>query len=72
MLDRLYDHSARIRHGYIYEVVSAAIRFLASKGIACIKAGVTVGNDASVSLLKKLEFKLLNTEADEQIFCLNL
>ena len=60
------------RHGYIYEVVSAAIRFLASKGIACIKAGVKIGNVASVSLLKKLEFKFLNTEADEQIFYLNL
>ena len=30
------------RHGYIYEVVSAVIRFLATQGIACIKAGVTI------------------------------
>lgn len=60
------------RRGYIYEVVSAVICFLASQGIICIKAGVTIGNDASVSLLKKLKFNFLNTEADEQIFYLNL
>ena len=58
------------RRGYIYEVVSAVICFLASQGTTCIKAGVTIGNDASVSLLKKLGFIFLNTKADEQIFLL--
>lgn len=62
----------KARHGYIYEVVSALIRFLAAQGITCIKAGVTIGNDASVSLLKKLKFTILSTEAEEQIFGLHL
>jgi RimJ/RimL family protein N-acetyltransferase len=60
------------RHGYVYEAVSAVICFLAAQGITCIKAGVTNGNDASVSLLKKLKFTFLSIEEDEQIFELNL
>ena len=62
----------KARRGYIYEVVSALIHFLAAQGITCIKAGVTIGNDASVSLLKKLKFTILSTEGEEQVFGLRL
>ncbi len=62
----------KARHGYVYEAVSAVIRFLETQGITCVKASVTIGNDASMSLLRKLKFIFLSTEADEQIFGLNL
>ena len=60
------------KHGYAYEAVSAIIGYLAAQGITCIKASAAIGNGASISLLKKLNFNLLSTEADEQIFSLNI
>lgn len=62
----------KARYGYVYEAVSAVICFLETHGITCVKASVTIDNDASISLLKKLKFTLLSTEVDEQIFGLNL
>lgn len=62
----------KARQGYIYEVVSAMIPLLATKETTYIKAGVAIGNEASVSLLKKLKFVFLNTEEDELVFGLNL
>lgn len=62
----------KARQGYVCEAVSAMIYFLATQGITYIKASVTTGNDASISFLKKLNFIFLSTEANEQIFGLNL
>jgi RimJ/RimL family protein N-acetyltransferase len=52
----------KARHGYVYEAVSALICFLSTQEITCVKASVTIGNDASVSLLKKLNFTFLSIE----------
>jgi len=62
----------KARHGYVCEAVSAVICFLETQGITCVKASATIGNDASILLLKKLGFIFLSTESDEQIFGLNL
>lgn len=62
----------KARQGYAYEAVSAVICFLAAQGFASAKASVTTGNDASVALLRKLNFSLLFIEEAEQIFELNL
>jgi ribosomal-protein-alanine N-acetyltransferase len=59
------------RNGYAYEAVQAIIAFLRSSGANYIKAGVDSKNIASISLLKKLDFKFLEEIDDELIFTLS-
>ncbi len=61
-------HPKHVRRGYMYEVVSAAMKMMANQGIEEVKAGVLPKNHRSVELLKKLNFVLIGTEGDEQIF----
>lgn len=58
----------KARQGYMYEVVSALISYMASQGIDEIKAGVASENIASISLLEKLGFTFAGTESGEKIF----
>lgn len=62
---------AKARQGYAFEVVSAMINMLKSKGVICIKAGVESENAASIALLQKLNFQYLETDNDELIYKLN-
>lgn len=47
--------------GYGTEAASVVVRHLFSSGVKCLMATVTVGNHASVSLLKKLGFHFTRT-----------
>ncbi|NLI55065.1 MAG: GNAT family N-acetyltransferase [Clostridiales bacterium] len=60
----------KARHGYMFETVTETIRALAAQGIAEIRAGVAPGNDASISLLKKLQFEQVGADEDEVICAL--
>lgn len=59
------------RCGYAYEVVSAVITSLKKQGITTIKAGIDCGNEASIGLIRKLNFSYAGMEDGEQIFILN-
>lgn len=63
---------SKARQGYAYEVLTSVIDALKAKGVNCIKAGVELKNTASIALLKKLDFRYIETDGDEQIFVLNL
>lgn len=56
------------RQGYAFEVVSGLVRHLSDQGAETIKAGALPTNEASIALLKKLNFTYLITEDDEQIY----
>jgi len=60
------------RQGYAFEVVSELIRHLANQGANTIKAGALATNEASIALLKKLNFTYVSTEDDEQIYQLGV
>ena len=60
------------RQGYAFEVVSGLIRHLSDQGAETIKAGALATNEASIALLKKLNFEYLVTEDDEQIYALDV
>ena len=60
------------RQGYASEVVSGLIRHLSDQGAETIKAGALATNEASIALLKKLNFEYLVTEDDEQIYALDV
>ncbi|WP_252100517.1 GNAT family N-acetyltransferase [Exiguobacterium sp. SH31] len=60
------------RQGYAFEVVSELIGHLSDQGAETIKAGALATNEASIALLKKLNFEYLTTEDDEQIYALNV
>ncbi|WP_233589653.1 MULTISPECIES: GNAT family N-acetyltransferase [unclassified Exiguobacterium] len=60
------------RQGYAFEVVSELIDHLADQGAKTIKAGALATNEASIALLKKLNFTYLTTEDDEQIYQLDV
>lgn len=60
------------RQGYASEVVSGLIRHLSDRGAETIKAGALPTNEASIALLKKLNFTYLTTEDDEQIYELDV
>lgn len=60
------------RRGYAFEVVSSLIHHLSNKGAETIKAGALATNEASIALLKKLNFEYLVTEDDEQIYALDV
>ena len=62
----------RARQGYAFEVMSRLIRHLADQGAEVFKAGVLETNEASIALLKKLNFTYLTTELDEQIYRLDV
>ena len=63
---------SRARQGYAFEVMSGLIRHLADQGAEVFKAGVLETNEASIALLKKLNFTYLTTELDEQIYRLDV
>lgn len=56
------------RQGYAYEVVSALITHLKDQGETRILAGLLPANEASLALLKKLQFTYSHSEGDEQIY----
>ncbi|WP_445002829.1 GNAT family N-acetyltransferase [Exiguobacterium alkaliphilum] len=56
------------RQGYAFEVVSGLIRHLSDQGAKIIRAGALPANEASIALLKKLNFTYVTTEDDEQIY----
>ncbi|MCT4783824.1 MULTISPECIES: GNAT family N-acetyltransferase [Exiguobacterium] len=58
----------RARQGYASEVVSGLIRHLSDQGVETIKAGCLPTNEASIALLKKLNFVYLTTEDKERIY----
>ncbi|MCT4785095.1 GNAT family N-acetyltransferase [Exiguobacterium aestuarii] len=58
----------RARQGYAFEVMSGLIHHLADQGAEAFKAGVLETNEASIALLKKLNFTYSMTEMDEQIY----
>jgi len=60
------------RQGYASEVVSGLIRHLSDQGAETIKAGALPTNEASIAILKKLNFEYLVTEDDEQIYALDV
>lgn len=60
------------RQGYAFEVVSSLIRHLSDQGAETIKAGALPTNEASISLLKKLNFTYVTTEDDERIYALHV
>ncbi|TCI71298.1 MULTISPECIES: GNAT family N-acetyltransferase [unclassified Exiguobacterium] len=60
------------RQGYAHEVVSELIRHLSDQGAKTLKAGCLATNEPSIALLKKLNFVYLTTEADEQIYRLDV
>ncbi|WP_114167064.1 GNAT family N-acetyltransferase [Exiguobacterium sp. TNDT2] len=60
------------RQGYASEVVSGLIRHLSDRGAEIIKAGALPTNEASIALLRKLNFVYVTMEDDEQIYQLNL
>ncbi|WP_251130908.1 GNAT family N-acetyltransferase [Exiguobacterium sp. s189] len=62
----------RARQGYAFEVMSGLIRHLADQGAEAFKAGVLETNEASIALLKKLNFTYLTTELDEHIYRLHV
>ncbi|WP_251126077.1 MULTISPECIES: GNAT family N-acetyltransferase [unclassified Exiguobacterium] len=62
----------RARQGYAFEVMSDLIRHLADRGAEAFKAGVLETNEASIALLKKLNFTYFTTELDEQIYRLDV
>lgn len=61
----------RARQGYAFEVMSGLIRHLADQGAETFKAGVLETNEASIALLKKLNFTYHTTELDEHIYRLD-
>lgn len=61
----------RARQGYAMEVLTSVIGVLKSKGADCMKAGVESENAPSIALLKRLGFRYVETDKDEQIFVLN-
>ncbi|WP_214816588.1 GNAT family N-acetyltransferase [Exiguobacterium sp. s59] len=63
---------ARARQGYAFEVMSGLIRYLTDQGAEVFKAGVLETNEASIALLKKLNFTYFTTELDEQIYRLDV
>jgi len=62
----------RARQGYASEVVSGLIRHFSDRGVETIKAGCLPTNEASIALLKKLNFVYLTTEDDERIYQLDV
>ena len=58
----------RARQGYAFEVMSSLIRHLTAQGAETFKAGVLETNEASIALLRKLNFTYSTTELDEQIY----
>lgn len=60
------------RQGYAYEVVSGLIHHLSDRGAETIKAGALPTNEASIALLRKLNFTYVTMEDDEQIYQLDL
>jgi len=60
------------RQGYAFEVVSGLIDHLSDQGAETIKAGALATNEASIALLKKLDFTYVTTEDDEQIYELHV
>ncbi|MCT4788088.1 MULTISPECIES: GNAT family N-acetyltransferase [Exiguobacterium] len=60
------------RQGYAFEVVSGLIRHLSDQGAETIKAGALPTNEASIALLKKLNFTFITMEDDEQIYALDV
>ncbi len=60
------------RQGYASEVASGLIRHLSDQGAETIKACALATNEASIALLKKLNFEYLVTEDDEQIYALDV
>ncbi|WP_215144790.1 GNAT family N-acetyltransferase [Exiguobacterium qingdaonense] len=61
----------RARQGYAFEVMSELIRHLAERGAKEFKVGVLETNEASIALLKKLNFSYFATELDEEIYRLD-
>jgi RimJ/RimL family protein N-acetyltransferase len=56
------------RQGYAFEVATAVIEALKTRGATCVKAGVEEGNTASIALLEKLQLKYTETCDGERIY----